>query len=251
VTPGAAWTLLLASLAAARGGSAEAAVQLPRRIGEIVIHVPGGPSYGNPARRFRFFTPAETQALWKPQFGAHWIVWTDGSLWPRHPAAGEPTSWRPPVDRPADDEWKRRLAAEAEPVYGHLHDGNSHTVGIEVSHSGRSGDPFPEAQIRTLAWLLRTLLAMSGGRLTAASIHGHKDLDRRPAYVEERCARPGCPVYVDAAGRPFRRRVDPPEGLFEALAREGLALRRPPDGDAELLRTEAIPAGARPAVARP
>jgi hypothetical protein len=251
VTPGAVWTLALVSWAGAPGGSAEAAVPLPRRIREIVIHVPGGPSYSNPARRFRFFTPAETQALWKPRFGAHWIVWTDGSLWPRHPAAGEPASFRPPVDRPADDEWKRRLAAEAEPVYGHLHNGNSNTVGIEVSHSGRSGDPFPEAQVRTVAWLLRTLLAMSEGRLTPASIHGHKDLDRRPAYVEERCARPGCPVYVDGAGRPFHRRVDPPEGLFEALAREGLALRRPPDGDVELARTEAIPAGARPAVARP
>ena len=194
MTSGAAWAVALVSWAGARGGSAEAAVQLPRRIHEIVIHVPGGPSYSNPARRFRFFTPAETQALWKPRFGAHWIVWTDGSIWPRHPAAGEPASRRPPVDHPADDEWKRRLAAEAEPVYGHLHNGNSHTVGIEVSHSGRSGDPFPEAQVRTVAWLLRTLLDMSGGRLTTASIHGHKDLDRRPAYVEERCAQPGCPV---------------------------------------------------------
>jgi hypothetical protein len=155
------------------------------------------------------------------------------------------------VDRPADDEWRRRLAAEAAPVYGHLHIGNSHTVGIEVSHSGKSGDPFPEAQVKTLAWLLRTLLDMSGGRLTAASIRGHKDLDRRPAYVNETCARPGCPVYVDAAGRPFRRRVDPPEGLFEALRREGLDVPRPPGGDVELLRTESIPEGTRPAVARP
>jgi N-acetylmuramoyl-L-alanine amidase-like protein len=251
VTPGAAWTLALLSLGAAAARPAEPAVQLPPRIREIVIHVPGGPSYTDPARRFRFFTPAQTQALWKPRFGAHWIVWTDGSLWPRHHAAGEPASRRPPADRPADDDWKRRLAAEAEPVYGHLHNGNSHTVGIEVSHSGHSADPFPEAQVRTLAWLLRTLMGMSGGRLTAASIHGHKDLDQRPAYVQERCARPGCAVYVDASGRPFRRRVDPPEGLFEALRREGLALRRPPDGDAELVRTEAIPAGARPAVARP
>jgi hypothetical protein len=222
---------------------------LPRRVREIVVHVPGGPSFTNPARRFRFFPPQETQALWKPRFGAHWIVWTDGSLWPRHHGPSEPASRQPPVDHPADHEWKRRLAAEAEPVYGHLHNGNSHTVGIEVSHSGRSGDPFPEAQVRTVAWLLRTLLEMSGGRLTPDSIHGHKDLDRRPAYTQELCARPGCPVYVDGAGRPFRRRVDPPEGLFEALRREGLTLRRPPDGDAELRRTEALPPGARPAVA--
>ena len=155
------------------------------------------------------------------------------------------------MDGPADAAWRRRLAAEAEPVYGHLHNGNSHTVGIEVSHSGRSGDPFPPAQVRALAWLLRTLLAMSDGRLTTASIRGHKDLDRRPAYTRETCATPGCPVYVDAAGRPFRRRVDPPEGLFEALRREGLVIPRPPDGDAELVRAEGIPDGARPAVARP
>jgi len=244
---------LAALVAAAPGPAAShpAPTPLPARIQQIVVHVPGGPSFRDPDRRFRFFTPEKTQALWKPQFGAHWIVWTDGSLWPRHHEPGEPASRRPPVDRPADDEWRRRLAGEAAPVYGHLHNGNSHTVGIEVSHSGKSGDPFPEAQVKTLAWLLRTLLDMSGGRLTAASIRGHKDLDRRPAYVNETCARPGCPVYVDAAGRPFRRRVDPPEGLFEALRREGLDVPRPPGGDVELLRTESIPEGARPAVARP
>jgi hypothetical protein len=236
---------------AAPGWPVDAGVALSRRIGQIVIHVPGGPSYRDPGRRFRFFTPAQTQALWKPRFGAHWIVWTDGSLWPRHHAAGEPASRQPPVDHPAGDDWKRRLAAEAEPVYGHLHNGNSRTVGIEVAHSGRSGDPFPAAQVRTLAWLLRTLLAMSDGRLTAASIRGHKDLDRRPAYTSEGCATPGCPVYVDAEGRPFRRRVDPPEGLFEALHREGLDVPRGPGGDAELIRTEAIPEGTRPAVAQP
>jgi hypothetical protein len=229
-------------------GSPPAAASLPPRIRQVVVHVPGGPSFRDPARRFRFFTPEKTQALWKPRFGAHWIVWTDGSLWPRHHAAGQPASRRPPLDRPTDEEWRRRLAAEAAPVYGHLHNGNSRTVGIEVSHSGRSGDPFPEAQVRSLAWLLRTLLDMSGGRLTVASIHGHKDLDRRPAYTSDRCAKPGCPVYVDAGGRPFRRRVDPPEALFDALRREGLDIPRPPDGDAELVRTESIPDGTRPAV---
>jgi hypothetical protein len=228
-----------------------AAASLPPRVREIVVHVPGGPSYRNPSRRFRFFTPTETQALWKPRFGAHWIVWTDGSLWPRHHAPDEAASFRPPVDTEADGEWRRRLAAEAAPVYGHLHNGNSHTVGIEVSHSGRSGDPFPEAQVRTLAWLLRTLLDMSGGRLTVASIRGHKDLDRRPAYAKDSCATPRCPVYVDASGRPYRRRVDPPEGLFEALRREGLIVPRPPNGDAELIRTESIPDGTRPAEAHP
>jgi hypothetical protein len=241
--------LVLASSSGAGGPPRPAS--LPGRIREIVIHVPGGPSYRDPDRRFRFFTPAQTQALWKPRFGAHWIVWTDGSLWPRHHAPDEPASLRPPVDRQADEEWRRRLAAQAAPVYGHVHNGNSHTVGIEVSHSGRSGDPFPDAQIRTLSWLLRTLLDMSGGRLTVASVHGHKDLDRRPAYSSDGCARAGCPVYVDAGGRPYRRRVDPPESLFEALRREGLAVPRPPDGDAELVRTESIPEGARPAVARP
>ena len=243
----AAWTVALPVCAWA-APPAEAGEALPRRVREIVIHVPGGPSYTNPARRFRFFDPKATQALWKPRFGAHWIVWTDGSLWPRHPAAGEPDSWRPPVDRPADDTWRRRLAAEADPVYGHLHNANSHSLGIEVAHSGRSGDPFPTAQVKTLAWLLRTLLDMSGGRLSTAQVHGHKDLDRRPAYVQERCARPGCAVFVDGNGRAFRRRVDPPEGLFAALRAEGLEVPRPRDGDADLIRAEAIPEGARPAV---
>ena len=32
----------------------------------------------------------------------------------------------------------------------------------------------------------------------------------------------GCRFYVDDDGRPYRRRVDPPEGLFEALAGLGI-----------------------------
>jgi hypothetical protein len=51
-------------------------------------------------------------------------------------------------------------------------------------------------------------------------------------------------------GAPVPLARDPPEGLFEALRKEGLALPRPAGGDAELVRAEAIPAGVRPAVAR-
>jgi hypothetical protein len=57
-------------------------------------------------------------------------------------------------------------------------------------------------------------------------------------------------VFVDDAGRPYRRRVDPPESLFDALGREGLVIPRPHGADAELVRAEAIGASARPAVAR-
>ena len=89
---------------------------------------------------------------------------------------------------------------------------------------------------------------MSGGRLDARSVFGHKDLDRRPAYVRRRCARPGCPVFVDDDGRAYRRRVDPPETLFTALARHGLAIPRAAGGDDDLARAERMPAGARPRV---
>jgi hypothetical protein len=223
-----------------------AEASLPARIRRIVLHVPGGPSYERPERRWVFFTPARTQALWKPRFGTHWIVWTDGSLWPRHSALGEPASIVPPIERPADSAWRARIARSAAPRYAHVRDGNGNTVGIEVSHSGRSHEPFPPEQIRSLAWLLRTLLDMSEGRLTPASIVGHKDLDPRPAYVHERCAHPGCPFFVGDDGAPLLRRVDPPESLFVALAAEGLVVPRPPGADAELLRAEALPAGARP-----
>jgi hypothetical protein len=216
---------------------------LPARVRRLVVHVLGGPSYPDPQRRFVFFTPAQTQARWKPRFGAHWIVWTDGTLWPRHAAGGEAPSWRPASDRVATAEERRRLAREAAPVYGHVHGGNSATVGIEVAHSGRSGDGFPDAQVRTLAWLLRTLLGMSTSRLSAADVVGHKDLDRRPAYVRPQCERAGCPVFVDEQGRPFRRRVDPPESLFARLEKEGLRIPRRPDGDAELRRAEAMGPG--------
>jgi hypothetical protein len=241
-----ALALLLMPAAAAAGAA------LPARIQRIVLHTPGGPFYGRPEMRFVFLTPPGTFALWqKPSFGAHWVIWTDGSVWPRHPRAGEAPSYQPPPDRPVGEEWCRRLAEEAAPVYAHVQGANRDTVGIEVAHSGRSQDPFPRPQVLSLVWLLRTLLEMSAGRLGEASILGHKDLDHHPAYVSGGCEASGCPVYVDGEGEPFRRRVDPPEGLFRALAREGLKVPRPArEGDAELLRAEAIPAGTRPRIAR-
>jgi hypothetical protein len=231
---------LLLLPAAGAGG-----VALPARIQRIVLHTPGGPFYGRPEMRFVFLSPSGTLALWrKPSFGAHWILWTDGSLWPRHPRPGEPP------DRPPDEDGRRRLAGEAAPVYAHVQGANHDTVGIEVAHSGRSQDPFPRPQVLTLVWLLRALLEMSDGRLTEASIVGHKDLDHHPAYVSDACEAAGCPVYVDEKGQPFRRRVDPPEGLFGALAAAGLNVPRPAsEGDKHLLRAEAIPSGARPRIA--
>ncbi len=226
------------------------ALELPARIDRIVLHSLGGPSYPYPERRWVFLSPKQTQALWKRSFGTHWILWTDGSLWPREPRRGDPPGAVPPVDQPAAAAWRERLAREALPVYAHVHAANTDTLGIEVAHSGRSDEAFPPAQVRSLAWLLRTLIEISGGRLTPASIVGHKDMDERPAYVSERCERPGCAFFVDGAGRPLRRRVDPPESLFVALAAAGLAIPRPAGGDDELLRAEALPAAARPAVAR-
>jgi hypothetical protein len=194
-----------------------------------------------------FLDPPETQRLWANRFGAHWIVWTDGSIWPRHPGKRDNASYALPVgDGPADRELRHRLAREALPIYSHVYLGNSTSIGIEVSHSGRADDPFPPPQVRSLARLLRTLLDMSGGRLTAADIYGHKDLDRRPAYASPRCEWPGCPVFVDPHGRPYRRRLDPPEGLFAALAREGLVIPRGGrEADVELGRAEAL--GSQPA----
>jgi hypothetical protein len=244
----------LVLLGAAAGHAADteraaASPRLPARVKRIVLHVPGGPSYTRPELRFVFLDPLRTQALWRRSFGTHWIVWTDGSLWPRHPEPGQPPSRLPVLDRPADLETRRRLAREARPVYAHLHNGNTASLGIEVAHSGRRGEAFPPAQVRSLAWLLRTLLEMSDGRLGTAAIFGHKDLDARPAYVFLRCQQPGCPVYADDAGRPYRRRVDPPEALFTLLEAEGLRIPRPSaDGDAELARTESLPAGRRPQV---
>jgi hypothetical protein len=235
------------------GPPAVASASLPRRVRRIVLHTLGGPFYGRPEMRFVFRPPAETLSRWrKPTFGAHWIVWTDGTLWPRHPRSGEPPSVLPPVDRPADADWQRRLAREAAPVYAHVQGYNRGSLGIELAHSGRSGDPFPEAQTRTLVWLLETLLTMSEGRLTAASIVGDKDLDREPAWTSDRCATTRCPYYADAAGAAFRRRVDPPESLFVALRAQGLEIpREKAEGDEQLLRAEAIPAGERPRTVSP
>jgi len=229
------------------GRPAVAETVLPPRIRRIVLHVPGGPSYARPEQRWLFFKPEQTLALWKPHFGTHWILATDGSLWPRHPRVGEPASAPLPVTASADAEWRQKLAREAEPVYSHVYGDNPHSCGIEISHSGRSQDPFPPEQVRALAWLLRTLIGMSEGRLTPASVVGHKDLDRRPAYASEDCERSGCPLFADAEGRPYRRRLDPPGSLFAALVAEGFEVPRRPSGeDAELLRAEALPSGARP-----
>lgn len=220
---------------------------LPQRVKRIVLHVLGGPSYEEPAMRFLFRDPAETLRRWHYQrFGTHWILWTDGTLWPRRPLPGQPSSRLPVVDRPADGAARALLAAEALPVLGHTRGFNEDSLGIELAHSGRSADPFPEVQVRSLAWLVGTLVEMSGGRLTPAAIYGHKDLDRRPAYTS--CERPGCPTFVDGQGTPFKRRVDPPETLFRQLAEHGLVVPRPAaDLDADLKRAEAIGEGQQPA----
>jgi hypothetical protein len=225
---------------------------LPSRIARIVLHVPGGPTYERPERAFLFYTPQQTHALWRVRrFGTQWILWTDGTLWPRHPSRGEPPSARLPVETPADDAWRGKLAREAAPVYWHVYGENDESVGIEVAHSGRAEDPFPAVQLRALAWLLETLIDMSEGRLTPASVVGHKELDQRPAYVWARCARPGCPVFVDSEGEPYRRRVDPPETLFVGLAREGLTIPRPAgDNDRNLSRAEKGLVSGRPRVAK-
>lgn len=239
---------LMALVALAAASPAPADELLPLRVRRIVVHVLGGPSYDRPERRFAFLGPLESQALWKQRFGAHWTLWTDGTLWPRHPEPGEPRARTLAPADAAERAERERLARESAPVYAHVYGHNSHTVGIELSHSGRSTEAFPEAQLSSLAWLLGTLLEMSGGRLRAADIVGHKDLDRRPAYVNPWCERPGCPVFVDEESRPYRRRVDPPESLFLQLRKQGLDVPRPPDGDAELRRAEAITPGARPRV---
>ena len=242
--------LLLAGAAGLEAQSPGPAL-LPARVKRIVLHTLGGPFYRDPARRWVFEDPARTYARWRhARFGAHWIVWTDGSLWPRHPRPGEPASAEPPPG-PADAVWHARLARDAAPVYFHAYGANADSVGIEVAHSGRRTDPLPEPQGRSLAWLVAALLEMSGGRLTTADVVGHKDLDRRPAWVNEGCRRAGCAFYADGAGRPYRRRVDPPEALFATLRRHGLAVpREGNEGDRELSRAEALPPDRRPAEGR-
>jgi hypothetical protein len=225
---------------------------LPARVRRIVLHTLGGPFYGQPDMRWTFHSPEETLRRWRrPTFGAHWIVAADGSIWPRHPAAGQAPSFVPPAEALSAD-LAQRLRREAAPVYSHVVNRNSSSVGIELAHSGRRDDPFPPAQVRSVAWLVTSLLELSRGRLGARNVMGHKDLDRAPAYVGDRCRGADCLAYVDAAGRPFRRRVDPPESLFEALAREGLRVPRSrSEGDAELARAEAIAKDEVPRTVRP
>ena len=242
---------VLFTLAAARPVPAQALV-LPPRVRRIVLHTLGGPFYGRPDKRWTFLTPAETLGLWKrPTFGAHWIVWTDGSIWPRHPASGESPSFVAPAGA-LSPAMARRLVREAAPVYSHVEGHNGSAVGIEVSHSGRSTDPFPAAQARAVAWLVSSLLELSQGRLRVRDVVGHKDLDPRPAFVGDRCKDGHCLAYVDDSGRPFRRRVDPPEGLFAALAQQGLKIpRERSEGDQELLRSERVPADIVPRTEKP
>lgn len=245
--------LLTVGAARATPAVAEAApVVLPPRIRRIVLHTLGGPFYGRPDKRWTFLSPAETFALWKrPTFGAHWIVWTDGSIWPRHPARGETASFLAPGGA-LSPALARRLVREAAPVYSHVESHNRTAVGIEVSHSGRSTDAFPAAQARAVAWLVSSLLELSHGRLGLRDVVGHKDLDPRPAYVGDRCREGHCLAYVDEAGRPFRRRVDPPEGLFLALADQGLKIpREGSEGDAQLRRAESIPDRTVPRTEKP
>ena len=103
-----------------------------------------------------------------------------------------------------------------------------------------------------MAWLVSSLLELSRGRLSGRDIVGHKDLDPRPAFVGDRCRDGHCLAYVDGAGHPYRRRVDPPEGLFVALTRQGLEIpREKSEGDKELLRSESIPADAVPRTEKP
>ena len=244
--------LALACPAGGRAVFPDSPAELPARVRRIVLHTLGGPFYRDPTLRFVFFPPEETIRRWgRASFGAHWIIGADGTLWPRHPARGEPASIRPPVDAPADAAWRARLAREAAPVYSHVHNANSGTVGIELAHSGASQDPFAPQQVRTLAWLLLTLLDMSGGRLDVTAIRGHKDLDRRPAWASLDCQRPGCPYFAGLDGRPLRWRVDPPEAVFAALAEAGLHVPRDGgEGDRHLLRAEALPPGTIPEVRR-
>jgi hypothetical protein len=239
---------IAAALALAASAGAQAPPDtLPQRVRRIVLHVLGGPSYDQPEMRFQFRDPAETLRRWHyKRFGTHWIVWTDGTLWPRRPLSGQPPSRLPVVDRPADAPARALLAGEALPVLGHTRGFNDDSLGIELAHSGRSSDPFPDVQVRSLAWLVGTLVEMSAGRVTPAAIYGHKDLDRRPAYTG--CERPGCPTFVDGQGVPFKRRVDPPEALFRQLAEHGVVVPRPAaDLDADLKRAEAMTEGQQPA----
>src|SRR5262245_52661116 len=100
-----AFALILASMPG-RAVASDAGSRFPSRVRRIVLHVLGSPTYDSPERRFIFRDPLATHLLWRSTFGAHWIVWTDGSLWPRHVPAGEPRSFLPPPDGASGAAWQ-------------------------------------------------------------------------------------------------------------------------------------------------
>ena len=97
--------------------------------------------------------------------------------------------------------------------------------------SVRSWSSPTAGSVRPRWWATRT---STGGRPTSRTL-----------------ARSGCPFYADDAGRPYRRRVDPPEGLFVALEAHGLVVpRHGREDDQELGRAESIPADRVPRLIR-
>ena len=213
-----------------RAGAARRRV-LPPRVDRIVLHTLGGPFYGQPDMRWVFFSPAETLRRWsRPTFGAHWIVATDGAIWPRHTAAGDarrrsalPVGSSGASGRGAARR-RHRLPPRARGRSGLLPRG-----GRQLAHGGHRARalgparrPVPEGA-GPRPGLARVVAPPDVRRPPRArDVLGHKDLDRKPAYVGDRCRGAACAAYADPEGRPYRRRVDPPEALFQALAREGL-----------------------------
>ena len=205
------------------------AATLPQRVTRVVLHTPGGPDYGKPERRFRFLSPRQTQALWSSRFGAQWILWTDGSLWPRHPRdAGQPV-----------------LASRR--VAGRERRG-------PATHSGRGGSGLrPRRRLqrrqrrhrgRPFRPQRRAVPGRAGARAGVAAAHHVRDVRaavwvrnagrwatrismRAPRTWTTAATTNPCPYYVDESGEAYRRRVDPPESLFVALAAAASTCRDP------------------------